>query len=731
MSGIAISLRCLIPELDRLSRRKRYIGLGLVAVIASGLCAALLVPRHKPSEDDGPTVANDETVATGTPLNTNPGYVGIDACTDCHADRVAEFRETRHNLAACPPLSDSGSPKLPSSAIVFSSALPGTEFFVTQKGRDVIQRKIEHTSAGVRQDSAAIAFAYGSGGIGDEVNFAWKGDELFELALVWLRPQQCWGVQLFADQYEISSHQRPATSRCLECHHTWFEQIAGSQNRYSRDSFLMGITCERCHGPAQEHVARHWANPGEKTPQAIVTPSHLPRDRQLDICGQCHASSVYRKTPLFSFRPGDRLEDHFRLLEPHGVENDHVADQMRYLRESACFINSDSLTCTTCHSPHRKASPDEVGRQACVKCHEGADCHRREHLPEAVRDDCVSCHMPRYNRVAVKFHSVDEPYQFPMRPRQHRIGNYPAAEQEVLLKWFQSQSDQESQQQAARLKSDLRQHWLAEADRLQAEHRLIPAIAALREAQQLEATDDVRSRLQDVIAVQLQVDAAVPRSMQLSNSGRTREAATILEDALRLSPNFAPAHGRLGTLYAMLGQKDQAAEHLRAVESGDPNDAYGENMLGWLTYLEGDGKGAAKFFRRADEIYPFQPDINGRWGMSLLLVKDWPAAEERFRKVVLIDPTDASGWHGLAHALRNQGKVSEALDHVEHAAELSQNQDLDILISLVDLRVQMKKMMEAGQAARQALDLAARRNPALQPELRQRWSQILDDTESN
>src|SRR5262245_24358482 len=122
MSGIAISLRCLIPDLDRLSRRKRYIGLLLVAVIASGLCAALLIFRHKPSEDDGSAVANIETTANKTPLNTNPGYVGIEACADCHADRVAEFRETRHNLAACPPVADSASPKLPSSAIVFSSA---------------------------------------------------------------------------------------------------------------------------------------------------------------------------------------------------------------------------------------------------------------------------------------------------------------------------------------------------------------------------------------------------------------------------------------------------------------------------------------------------------------------------------------------------------------------------------------------------------------------------------
>jgi tetratricopeptide (TPR) repeat protein len=687
---------------------------------------ATFIQRGDRAGGDEPVAKRTKLPLAPQPLNTNPGYVGMEACVDCHAERVAEFRETRHAFAACPPVTDGGSPKLPSQTMVFSRALPDTEFVVTREGRDVIQNKTEHTSTGDQRDSATIAFAYGSGGIGDEVNFAWKGDELFELVLVWLRPQQSWGVQLFADQYDVASHARHATSRCLECHHTRFQQIAGSQGRYRQDSFLMGVTCERCHGPASEHVALHRAHPAEKQPQAIVTPSKLSREQQLDICGQCHASSVFRRTPLFSFRPGDRLEDHFRLLEPHGVENDHVADQMRYMRESECFLKSDSLTCTTCHSPHRKASADEVGRQACIKCHDVGDCHRREQLPEPVRDDCVSCHMPRYNRVAVKFHGVDEPYQFPMRPRQHRIGKYPAAEQEVLLKWFTGRPDSESQQQAHKLRTDLRRHWIEEADRLQSEQRLIPAIAALREAQQLDPTPETGSRLKDLISIQLRVDTGVPKAIQRSDRGQTREAVAILEDVVRLSPKYAPAQGRLGTFYAMLGDKERAAEHLRAVVKGDPNDAYGENMLGWLRYLDGDGAGAAEFFRRADEIYPFQPDINGRWGLSLLLTKDWSGAEQRFRKVLLIDPTDVSGWHGLAHALRNQGALKEALDSAEEAARLSRNETLDILISLADLRLEAGKVQEAADAARKALEIGAKQNPAMLPALRSRWARLLE-----
>ena len=54
-------------------------------------------------------------------------------------------------------------------------------------------------------------------------------------------------------------------------------------------------------------------NPAVKKAKAIVHPGKLPRDRQIDVCGQCHTNAMDRYTPLFSFRPGDKLADLFRV----------------------------------------------------------------------------------------------------------------------------------------------------------------------------------------------------------------------------------------------------------------------------------------------------------------------------------------------------------------------------------------------------------------------------------
>jgi len=698
----------------------------LAATVALGIAAFLAMRGTTEPEADlegAPAVAakNQEPPA----LNENPGYMGIEACAECHSARVEEFRGSRHFLAARPVAPEMMCDGFPSPDLDFSPQLPATTLQMTRRGDEFVETKTEHMPGGDQHDVAAIDFVYGSGGMGDEVFFSWKDDRLFELPVVWLRPQKEWAVQLFANTHDPATHYRPSMTRCLECHHTWFQQMAGSINRYRPDSFLRGVQCESCHGPAAEHVDLHRKTPTLKEPQAIVRPARLTRDQQIDICGQCHASSIYRKTPPFSFRPGDRLEDHFRLHVPDGVENDHVADQVRYMKESRCFLESETLTCTTCHSPHRKSTPEEAGRQACLQCHQQMDCPPQHDLPAEVRDNCLDCHMPRYQRVAVKFHGVGKPFQFPMRPRQHRIGIDRRAEQETLFHWLREQTDPESQEKAGRIQADLVQQWINEADQLQNDHRFVAAIGAIREVQRLDPNADVTKRLESLVSTQRQLDDAVPNATSLMARNNLQDAIAVLEAAIQLKPEHAPSLGRLGTLYAMTGRKAEAFERLKLVEKYDPNEAYGENMIGWLKYLDGEGEAAADAFRRADEIYPFQADINTRWGQALLMTRDWPEATVRFRKVLQIDPIDASAWQGLAHALKNQGDINEALEAAERAAALSNHQNLDILITLHDVLAKAGRP-NAVEIARQALALAAKQNPAMLPELRRRMAETLE-----
>jgi tetratricopeptide (TPR) repeat protein len=332
--------------------------------------------------------------------------------------------------------------------------------------------------------------------------------------------------------------------------------------------------------------------------------------------------------------------------------------------------------------------------------------------------------MPRYNRVAVKFHTTDEQYIFPMRPHQHRIAVYPAARDEVLLDWLGKQPDLLSQHRAAELKKSLVAHWLAEGDNLRQDHRFIAAIGAIREALRLDSTPEALAKLKEVVTIQAQIDADFGAAQRQASDGHHGEAIRLLENVLRLKPDHAGAHGKLGGLYANAGKRAEAVEHLKAVARYDPDDAYGFNMLGWLAFRDGDGEAAVKAFRRADEILPFSAEINYRWGLALRLLERWPDAEARFRQVLAIDPNHAGGCQGLSDALRRQGHPEEAVRFARRAARLTDFENSDVLITLVEAYTAAGRAADAQNAAAQALDAARRNNPESAAQIQARLKKI-------
>jgi hypothetical protein len=309
---------------------------GLIA-LASG--AAAFWWRH----GNAPTVGGDQlqntTVADvddSLPVVRNPGYLGAQACAPCHSRRVAEFQSTRHFRACCVPQSAT----MPSafSAGRGSYTAPGQalRFEMRERQGEYFETAIRRTAAGEERTSAPVNLVYGSGGAADEIYFTWHGDRLNELPMAWLHPLQRWGAQPFNPHMEGDAS-RITTPRCLECHNTWIEHVAGTENRYRRDNAILGVSCERCHGPAAEHVAFHTAHPDAANGEHIVKPALLSRDRQMDLCGQCHSNAVKRRGPAFSYRPGEPLDKHFRTNLNQRQEEDHVANQVHYRDRANSF----------------------------------------------------------------------------------------------------------------------------------------------------------------------------------------------------------------------------------------------------------------------------------------------------------------------------------------------------------------------------------------------------------
>ncbi len=112
----------------------------------------------------------------------------------------------------------------------------------------------------------------------------WDEDQLYELPVSWWSYAHRW-VDSPGYPDGVLHWDRPARPRCLECHANYFPTIA-MPSHYAKDSLVLGIGCERCHGPGALHVSRERSAtpPAAGSPQlAIVNPAHLTRDQQIGL----------------------------------------------------------------------------------------------------------------------------------------------------------------------------------------------------------------------------------------------------------------------------------------------------------------------------------------------------------------------------------------------------------------------------------------------------------------
>lgn len=198
---------------------------------------------------------------------------------------------------------------------------------------------------------------------------------------------------------------------CFECHSSYIKnKETGSGNYFSgaelseqmeQPSLVYGIDCQRCHGPAAQHVSYHQENPGISKGKYIVLQSNLGRQQQLDQCAVCHSGNDKRKLKSrFLFRPGDMLADYFlpSLLPDSGRSFDVHGNQYNLLKQSACFLQSNNMTCTSCHNPHEPSSKSlAYYSNKCMNCHteSGNNFCTVAAAGTSLKENCIDCHMPK------------------------------------------------------------------------------------------------------------------------------------------------------------------------------------------------------------------------------------------------------------------------------------------------------------------------------------------------
>lgn len=636
-----------------------------ILLLLSGL-ALLGRPR-----DPAPPIASSEP-AVDQPTR-NPGYVGPDRCATCHADRVAEFRQTNHFRTCRVPLAEEMPDGFDAGRGRYSTRDPAIAFEMKSNGDRFVQETIRTSASGESRLETPIALVLGAG-FADDVYLSWHDDgTMFELPVAWLWGQNTWGVSHFFHPQGEGDFSRPLTVRCLECHTTWVDVVPGRANQYHRDGAILGVTCERCHGPGREHSDYHEHNPRDVVAKAIVKPMELDRERRIELCTQCHSNAITHREAPFHYRPGESLDESYRTLRISHPENDHVANQIDGLRQSVCFQQTE-MTCVTCHDPHHRRAPESAAMESCRQCHETADCTERPRLDAVIQDRCIDCHMPQRIKINVKFETEHDNFVPAVKRFDHRIAVHPDARDTVVLRHARTRTESSGGEVANSLARSLTRTWLDRAAGHRGQHRYLAAIADVRESLEIEDSTAARMLLSELVAVQTGLYDDWSLALHEIRQNRLESARTLLQGILTRTPEDAEVHSKLGTIAAVRGEKELAREHLMKVLELDPDNAAGPGVLGRMAYRDGNYDEAVKYWRHAEEIEPFHAGISFDLAQAFLKLGRSSQAIGHLEKTVRIDPTRIEVWIQLSDTLAHTGRDAEALEVAEKALPLARGQ---------------------------------------------------------
>jgi tetratricopeptide (TPR) repeat protein len=188
-------------------------------------------------------------------------------------------------------------------------------------------------------------------------------------------------------------------------------------------------------------------------------------------------------------------------------------------------------------------------------------------------------------------------------------------------------------------------------------------------------------------------------------------ARGLLEQALRVDPDFAAAHARLGEAFwheyvATLEphwMEDASDACTRATEL-DAMDASGQVCLGWLLLETGKAEDAAARFERAIDLDPTRDDAFRGLASAQQALNRTDLAEQTYREAIAMRPHYWNGHRQLAAFLYTEGRYAEAIESFEEVVRLVP----DSYAGFADLGAayyQAGEWVDARRALEQALEL--------------------------
>ena len=446
----------------------RGLALGLTGLAIAVACGFMLVGNTESLQAIDPETS-DRPMAI-----PSQGYISSENCRSCHPHQYSTWHRSYHRTmttVASPETTkgDFDNATVEVDGSVFRMTRKDDEFWMEMDDPDHPTSAAEKPPRIDRQ----IRMITGS----HHLQFYWtttgRTRELVMLPMVYNLGDKTWvpfGATLLRPPDEPDAHVPGLWNKvCIQCHTTFAQpKVMGESEMYSEVSEF-GISCEACHGPAENHVevnqdmmTRYRRRLAGEKDDSVVEPTQLASKVDSQVCGQCHSVNRAGRRSVwdeylrngFAYRPGGEVEpermfprlsytniiNEILKTDPYYVIDNFWPDGMvrvagreyNGLIESPCYQHDDDakrLSCFSCHEMHPddtdprsldewandQLKPDAGGDQACLQCHQDyakdISAHTR-HAPNSSGSRCYNCHMPHttYGLLkGIRSHQVSSP----------------------------------------------------------------------------------------------------------------------------------------------------------------------------------------------------------------------------------------------------------------------------------------------------------------------------------
>ena len=173
------------------------------------------------------------------------------------------------------------------------------------------------------------------------------------------------------------------------------------------------------------------------------------------------------------------------------------------------------------------------------------------------------------------------------------------------------------------------------------------------------------------------------KGKELYNNDQDAEAVLAFQEAVRLDPNLAEAHFRLGMGYESLGKRDEAeGEYKKAVEAykkyfeQNENDAEAHYELGQTYANLGQYSEAVRQYKEATKLKDDDPDMFYDLGVAYTKLAQYDAAATAFSKSLEIDPDNYRAQDGLDEAKEGIQRIRVGRKHQEDLMKKEKEEEL-------------------------------------------------------